>query len=331
MRARLTLATLVVLASTTLFGAARVRAPIGWSDLDRWLARTSPEAATLAVARLALLGCAAWLLVVTVLAVAAGCVGARPGGRALHRIAAGVAPAVLRVLVASALTPGAASALTPGAATALTPGAATALSPGAATALSPRAATALSPRAATALTPGVATTGVAVAVRTGLTPLGAHDPVPPLGTPTAVPPLAPVRSGRTTAPGTPATVPAPPSAPTPPTPPTAPTAPAARPSAPPVTAPVTAPVAAPTTTPIPAPVAPPVPAVVDPSGTHRVAPGEHLWGIAAAVVRARTGGDDLVVIDRYWRALCAANADRIASGDVDRIHPGEDLLLPPGP
>jgi hypothetical protein len=37
------------------------------------------------------------------------------------------------------------------------------------------------------------------------------------------------------------------------------------------------------------------------------------------------------VIDRYWRALCAANADRIASGDVNRIHPGEDLLLPPGP
>ncbi|MFO1536684.1 MAG: LysM peptidoglycan-binding domain-containing protein, partial [Actinomycetota bacterium] len=95
--------------------------------------------------------------------------------------------------------------------------------------------------------------------------------------------------------------------------------PAARPSAPPVATPVDAS----TTT--------PVPAVVDPSGTHRVAPGEHLWGIAAAVVRARTGGDELGVIDRYWRALCAANADRIASGDVDRIHPGEDLLLPPGP
>jgi len=49
------------------------------------------------------------------------------------------------------------------------------------------------------------------------------------------------------------------------------------------------------------------------------------------VVRARTGTDDVVVIDRYWRALCAANRDRVASGDVNRIRPGEDLILPPGP
>ena len=89
-RARLTLAALVVLATAALVGAARVRAPIGWSDLDRWIVRSSPETVTLALARLALLGCAGWLLAGTVLAVAAGCVGARPGGRALGSVAARV-------------------------------------------------------------------------------------------------------------------------------------------------------------------------------------------------------------------------------------------------
>jgi hypothetical protein len=56
--------------------------------------------------------------------------------------------------------------------------------------------------------------------------------------------------------------------------------------------------------------------------------GEHLWGIAEATVHA-AGIADPVVVDRYWRALCDTNRDRLASGDPNVLAPGEDLGLPP--
>ena len=78
---------------------------------------------------------------------------------------------------------------------------------------------------------------------------------------------------------------------------------------------------------------PPVLALVPPPaadawGRHRVEAGEHLWGIAEAVVRAH-GSDDPAAVDRYWRALCAANRPHLASGDPDVLAVGEDLDLPP--
>ncbi|MBM3660320.1 MAG: hypothetical protein FJW95_12580 [Actinobacteria bacterium] len=57
-------------------------------------------------------------------------------------------------------------------------------------------------------------------------------------------------------------------------------------------------------------------------------PGEHLWSIAEAVVHAR-GDDDPAAVERYWRMLCDANRERVASGDVDVLAVGEDVDLPP--
>ncbi len=144
------------------------------------------------------------------------------------------------------------------------------------------------------------------ATRAALVPLGLPDPVAPLG---------PVRSGRVPA----APAPAPRLDPVP--------LPAPGPDAVPVPLPAPHPDSPPAPAPAPLPASAPGPA----PGHHRVAPGEHLWGIATAVVRARTGADDVVGIDRYWRALCAANRDRVVSGDVNVVRPGEDLVLPPGP
>jgi Tfp pilus assembly protein FimV len=61
---------------------------------------------------------------------------------------------------------------------------------------------------------------------------------------------------------------------------------------------------------------------------HVVEPGESLWSVAVDALAAR-GIDDPVVVDRYWRALCDLNRDRLASGDPDRVMPGEGLDLPP--
>ena len=66
--------------------------------------------------------------------------------------------------------------------------------------------------------------------------------------------------------------------------------------------------------------------------THRVQPGEHLWGIAGAHLAAGSARDpdDLRPADiaPYWRRLVDANTGRLRSGDPDLIHPGEDLALP---
>lgn len=50
-----------------------------------------------------------------------------------------------------------------------------------------------------------------------------------------------------------------------------------------------------------------------------VAGGDSMWTIAAAHAPAR--------VDPYWRAVVQLNADRF--DDVDLIHPGDVVLLPP--
>lgn len=76
----------------------------------------------------------------------------------------------------------------------------------------------------------------------------------------------------------------------------------------------------------------PAPAADPGSGTHVVAPGEHLWGIAAARVAGQrpdgpAPGDAEVAV--YWRRLVAANVGRLRSGDPDLVFPGERVVLPP--
>lgn len=72
------------------------------------------------------------------------------------------------------------------------------------------------------------------------------------------------------------------------------------------------------------------PSVTVPAGAQRVhvvAPGEHFWGIAEAVVAERPGAG-LEVAD-YWRLLVEANRDRLVDRDnPDLIHPGQELVLP---
>lgn len=60
--------------------------------------------------------------------------------------------------------------------------------------------------------------------------------------------------------------------------------------------------------------------------THVVAPGDNLWGIAAA--RLGGAGTTAREVHAYWVRLIAANRDHLRSGDPDLVHPGEVLLLP---
>ena len=64
-----------------------------------------------------------------------------------------------------------------------------------------------------------------------------------------------------------------------------------------------------------------------------VAPGDNLWAIAAQTLARATGRDRGAVTDdeiaRYWRVLCDLNRDRVRSGDVNLIYPGEVVVLPP--
>jgi resuscitation-promoting factor RpfA len=86
----------------------------------------------------------------------------------------------------------------------------------------------------------------------------------------------------------------------------------------------------------PAPSAPPVAAPApapSPVATHVVAPGEHLWSIAAAHVAASTGRriDDLTAaeIAPYWSGVVEINRARLRSGNPDLVYPGEVIELPP--
>jgi hypothetical protein len=109
------------------------------------------------------------------------------------------------------------------------------------------------------------------------------------------------------------------------------------PSAPPST---TSPSVPPTTPPSVTPVVPrtlaappPPPSAPSTGATHTVAPGEHLWSIAAARVAVRTGraADDLTSaeIAPYWSRVVEMNRSRLRSGDPSLVYPSEIIELPP--
>lgn len=67
---------------------------------------------------------------------------------------------------------------------------------------------------------------------------------------------------------------------------------------------------------------------------HVVQPGEHFWSIAEQVVGQRgantnSSADADADVESYWRALVAANRDRLVDpDDTDLLHPGQVLVLP---
>jgi hypothetical protein len=66
---------------------------------------------------------------------------------------------------------------------------------------------------------------------------------------------------------------------------------------------------------------------------HTIAPGEHLWGIAALHLGELTGRDPARIpaedVAPYWAQLCMTNAPRLQSGNVSLVYPGEVVELPP--
>jgi nucleoid-associated protein YgaU len=92
--------------------------------------------------------------------------------------------------------------------------------------------------------------------------------------------------------------------------------------APPPSAPVTPP---------PAPATPPPTSFA--GGRHVIAPGEHLWSIAARHLAAGRGRSsaDLTPADiaPYWRRVVEHNRPGLRSGDPDLVYPGEVIELPP--
>lgn len=71
----------------------------------------------------------------------------------------------------------------------------------------------------------------------------------------------------------------------------------------------------------------------DGASSWRVAPGDHLWGIAEATLRSAEGGDaDLVderTVARYWLRLIEDNRDRLVDpSNPDLILPGQEFRLP---
>lgn len=88
----------------------------------------------------------------------------------------------------------------------------------------------------------------------------------------------------------------------------------------------------------PTPSAPPVTTPTAPGGpavpaTHTIAPGEHLWLIAAEQLAVATGREaatlSAVEIAPYWTRVCMHNAARLPSGNPNLVHPGEVIELPP--
>jgi len=61
--------------------------------------------------------------------------------------------------------------------------------------------------------------------------------------------------------------------------------------------------------------------------------GEHLWELATREVARATAASrdevDVADVTAYWVRVCDANRDRLASGDVNVVHIGETVLLPP--
>jgi hypothetical protein len=82
-----------------------------------------------------------------------------------------------------------------------------------------------------------------------------------------------------------------------------------------------------------APASAPPPPTTAPRGEVEVLAGDNLWAIAVdALARATGRAPDAITeadVAPYWRALCDLNRDRVRSGDVNLVYPGEVLLLPP--
>jgi hypothetical protein len=76
--------------------------------------------------------------------------------------------------------------------------------------------------------------------------------------------------------------------------------------------------------------APPAPGAVD---SVVVASGDNLWELAAVHLAATSARTRPEVSDAeiapYWVRVCEANRDRLASGDVNLVFPGERVVLPP--
>jgi resuscitation-promoting factor RpfA len=68
-----------------------------------------------------------------------------------------------------------------------------------------------------------------------------------------------------------------------------------------------------------------LPPVAAPAAGHTIAPGEHLWSIAAA----HLGADRAAEIAPYWRRVVEHNRARLRSGDPNLVYPGEVVDLPP--
>ncbi|MEX2267775.1 MAG: hypothetical protein WEA75_03730 [Acidimicrobiia bacterium] len=67
--------------------------------------------------------------------------------------------------------------------------------------------------------------------------------------------------------------------------------------------------------------------------SHTVVAGDNFWEIAASHIATTSGRDRATLttdeIHPYWVRVCDANRDRIRSGDVNLIDPGEVVELPP--
>jgi hypothetical protein len=68
-----------------------------------------------------------------------------------------------------------------------------------------------------------------------------------------------------------------------------------------------------------------------PADVHVVVGGDSLWTIARARVAAASehAAPTPAQVHRYWADLVRGNAGTLPSGDPDRIHPGDRVVLPP--
>lgn len=86
-------------------------------------------------------------------------------------------------------------------------------------------------------------------------------------------------------------------------------------------------------TPSPAVAATPAAPPTTTGGSYTVVAGDDLWRLAARHLATSTGRERTSLPDdevrSYWVRVCDANRDRIRSGDVNLIYPGEVVDLPP--
>ena len=69
-------------------------------------------------------------------------------------------------------------------------------------------------------------------------------------------------------------------------------------------------------------------------GTVTVASGDSLWTLTRDAVARESGRDPATIgsdeIAPRWAQMCDANRDRLWSGDVNVLAPGEEVVIPPG-